>query len=251
MLQRYQTLLDVGQSIVSHLNLRELIGATSDYLRQVINGDGVWMTLYDSESGQLRVFALDPIFKANATASEGQLVPMEGTPSEQVMKSLQTVIITRAMLENSSSAVARSVAAGGMQSACIAPLVSQGRAIGTIAISSQREDAFTKEDADLFTQIAGQIAVAVDNALNFERASAAEEQAKRHSDRLGLLLEINNAVVSNLGLPELLTSISAGLRRVLPHDFAGMTLYDADLGQLRVRRWTTRGIGRYSGPLTT
>jgi hypothetical protein len=126
MLQRYQTLQDVGQSVVSHLNLRELIGAISDCLRQVINGDGVWMTLYEPGSGQLRVFALDPIFKDNPTAAEGQLVPMEGAPSEQVMKSLQTAIVTRAMLENSPSPAARSVAAGGMQSACIAPLVSQG-----------------------------------------------------------------------------------------------------------------------------
>ena len=234
-LEQLGLLLDVGKSIVSHRNLRDLIGVVSDYLRQVIDCDGVWVTLYDAESGQLRVFALDPIFKENATAGEGQLVSMEGTPSEWVMKSLQTVIVTRAMLENSSSAVARSVAAGGLQSGCIAPLVSQGRAIGTIAMASQREGAFSQDDADLFTQIAGQIAVAVDNALNFERARAAEEQAKRQSERLQLLLEINNAVVSNLSLPQLLAAISAGLRRVLSHDFAGMALYDADCGQLRVQ----------------
>ncbi|MBS1788214.1 MAG: sigma 54-interacting transcriptional regulator [Acidobacteria bacterium] len=228
-------LLDVGKSIVAHRNLRELIGVISDYLQQVINCDGIWVTLLDADSGKLRVFALDPIFQGNPTASEGELVPMEGTPSERVMKSQQTVIVSRQMLENSTSAVARSVAAGGMQSGCIAPLVSQGRAIGTLAMVSKVVNAFSEEDAELFTHIAGQIAVAVDNAVNFERARAAEEQAQRQSKRLQLLLDINNAVVSNLNLPDLLAAISAGLRQVLSHDFTGMALYDAELGQLRVQ----------------
>jgi formate hydrogenlyase transcriptional activator len=234
MLRRYQTVLDVGKSIVSHLDLRELIGVISGYLRQVIDGDGVWMTLYDAPSGQLRVFALDPIFKDNPTASEGQLVPMEGTPSEAVMQSQQTLIITRAMLENSTSPVARSVAAGGMESGCIAPLISQGRTIGTIAMVSQRVEAFSKEDAELLTQIAGQIAVAVDNALNFERARVAEEQAKRQSAYLELLLEINNAVIAQRDLRGLMKTIAACLHKVTHYDSMGLALYDPEINQLRV-----------------
>ncbi|MFN7944113.1 MAG: sigma 54-interacting transcriptional regulator [Blastocatellia bacterium] len=233
MLRRYQTLLDVGRSIVSHLDLRELIGVTSEHLRRVINCDGVWMTLYDADSGQMRVFALDPIFKENATAAEGQLVPMEGTPSAQVMKSLQTIIVTRSMLENSSSAAARSVAAGGLQSGCIAPLISQGRAIGTIAMASQREDAFTREDAELFTQIAGQIAIAVDNALNFARARQAEQEVTRQLKRERLMLEINNAVVSQLDPRDLVRVTASCLREVLHHDIVGMSLYDPATDQLR------------------
>ncbi len=234
-LRRLGLLLDVGKSIVSHRNLRDLIGVVSDYLQQVINCDGVWMALLDSTPGHLRVYALDPKLQKKAVAVEGQVLPMAGSPSEWVMKSLQTVLVTKAMMENSSSPIARSIAAQGVQSGCIAPLVSQGHALGTIAMVSQRPNAFTQEDADIFTQIAGQIAVAADNAMNFERACAAEGKAQLQSERLQLLLDINNAVVSNLNLPELLSALSAGLRRVLPHDFAGMALYDAEVGQLRVQ----------------
>jgi formate hydrogenlyase transcriptional activator len=227
-------LLDVGRSIVSHRDLRELIGVISGYLRQVIDCDGIWMTLREAESGQLRVFALDPIFKDTAPAGEGQLVPMEGTPSAQVMQSLETVIVTRAMLENSPSPAARSVAAGGMQSGCIAPLISQGRAIGTLAMVSKRENAFSKEDAELFTQIAGQIAVAVDNALNFERAGAAERELARKLEHLRLMLKITNAVVSQLDLQELLQVISASICAALGNDSVGVGLFDRPSGQLRV-----------------
>ena len=47
-------------------------------------------------------------------------------------------------------------------------------------------------------QVARQVAVAVDNALNSEAARAYEQQLARERDRLRALLEINNAVVSCL-----------------------------------------------------
>src|SRR5262245_65894063 len=60
-----------------------------------------------------------------------------------------------------------------------------------------------------------------------------ERQLARERDRLKLLLEINNAVVSHLGLTDLLHSISESLKRVVPHDMSGVALYDSDAGELR------------------
>jgi len=45
-------------------------------------------------------------------------------------------------------------------------------------------------------QVARQVAVAVDNALNFQAAQAYQQQLARERDRLRVLLEVNNAVVS-------------------------------------------------------
>ncbi len=53
-------------------------------------------------------------------------------------------------------------------------------------------------------------------------------------ERSRLLLEINNAIVSHLELAPLLKSISECLRRELPHDFAGLAIYDPEIRQLRV-----------------
>jgi len=62
------------------------------------------------------------------------------------------------------------------------------------------------------------------NALNFERARKAEEQAKRQSDRLQLLLNLNNAIASALDPPTLFRAVSASLRQVFQHDFAVLGL---------------------------
>src|SRR5262245_18812350 len=54
------------------------------------------------------------------------------------------------------------------------------------------------------------------------------------SERAQVLLEINNAVVSHLDLPQLMKAISRCLRLAIPHDFAGLSIYDAERNILRV-----------------
>jgi len=57
----------------------------------------------------------------------------------------------------------------------------------------------------------------------------------RERDHLRLLLEVNNVVVSTLDLHELLSAISTCLRRVIPHDYASLVLYEPESQQLRLR----------------
>src|SRR5262245_3533953 len=56
----------------------------------------------------------------------------------------------------------------------------------------------------------------------------------RERDHLRLLLEVNNVAVSTLDLQELLNAISTCLRRVIPHDYASLALYEPESQQLRL-----------------
>jgi len=47
-------------------------------------------------------------------------------------------------------------------------------------------------------QVATQVAVAADNAVNFEQAQSVQQQLTEQHDRLKLLLDVNNSVVSAL-----------------------------------------------------
>ena len=53
-------------------------------------------------------------------------------------------------------------------------------------------------------------------------------------DRYELLLDINNAVVTHLGLGNLLCATCDALRKVIPHDAASISLYDPEIRQLRL-----------------
>src|SRR5262249_40225924 len=212
---------------------RKLIEIISDYVRKTLQCDAVWMALRDSEPDYMRVYALDPTFDVDARSGEGRRFPLEGTFAAKVLATFETLLLTREDLENSPSPFVRSIAAQGIHSGCLVPLISQGRGLGVVSMTSRRENAFTNEDAELFTQIAGQLAIAVDNALNFERARDAEAEAKRKSERLQMLLEINNALVSQLSLRELVRAISTTLRATMGYDSATVGLYDAETNQLR------------------
>jgi len=89
-------------------------------------------------------------------------------------------------------------------------------------------------------QVARQVAVAVDNALNLERAQAYQRQLAQERDRLRVLLEVNNAVVSKLDLRELINAISASLRRVIHHEYTSLALYEEDKNKMRVLRSISR-----------
>ena len=83
-------------------------------------------------------------------------------------------------------------------------------------------------------QVARQVAVAVDNALNFETAQDYQQQLARDRDRLRVLLEVNNAVVSTLDLRQLFHGIASSLRRVLHHEYTSLALFEPGTQKLRV-----------------
>jgi len=232
--QGLQLLLEVNNSVVSHLDLRELFNAISACLRRVIPHDAANLTLYDKASGQLRVVALhSQLTVQGEPATPGGLVSLEDTPAGVAFTEQRTLIVNRGDLEKFSSKRVRRLLASGLSSGVIAPLISHGRTLGAIAMGSMKDRAFTETDAEMFTRIAGQIAIAVDNALNFERARKAEQEVKRQLERERLILEINNAIVSQLGLRELVRVVSTSLREVMGYDIASVALYEPETEHLR------------------
>ena len=84
----------------------------------------------------------------------------------------------------------------------------------------------SESDLEFMQHVAKQVAVAVDNVLHDKSAQAAQEQLDRERDRLHLLLEVNNAVVSHLGMDEMFTAISASLARSFSTTAAACCSYD-------------------------
>jgi formate hydrogenlyase transcriptional activator len=228
---RLRLLLEINNAIVSALDLPELLAAISPCLRRVVHHDFAALLVYDQASDQLRAHALDLPERA---ASEGVLFSMEGTPSGMAFRSRQPVVVNRQMLERlSATPLVKILRAEGVQSGCSLPLLSHDRALGVLTLMSQRDENFSAQDVELLTQIAGQIAIAVENSLNFTRARQAEQTLERKLEHLRLMLEITTAVVAQLDLRELLQVISTRIRDVLGADTAGVGLFDQASNQLR------------------
>ena len=231
---RAQVLLEINNAIATHLELGPLLKAVSECLRRELPHDFAGLAIYDPEIGQLRVHGLN--FEAGqGRFSVGQIVPIEGTPGGLAFTSRRPVLRHRPDPNEFPAERMKEAMQAGVKSGCVVPLICHGNVLGTLAIASLRESAFTESDAELLNQIGAQVAIAVENALNFEKLRTAEREIGRERDRSRLLLEINNAVVSQLGLKELLKCTSGSLQRIVPHDVAFIALWEEGGTQLRVQ----------------
>ena len=116
----------------------------------------------------------------------------------------------------------------GMHSYCVLPLTSPLRRLGALSFASSDLDAFRDADVEFLHQLAGQVALAVDNALHHEAAEHAQHALARERDRLQLLLEVNNALVSTLEPPAMFGAVATWLRRVVSHDYTSLAVYSAE-----------------------
>src|SRR5262249_20649897 len=114
----------------------------------------------------------------------------------------------------------------GMQSACALPLTTVHRRLGGLGLGSTQPDAYPEEEISFLTLVADQLALAMDDALNFEAAQHAHAELQRNHARLAVLLEVTNSVVANLELRDLLRVITATLRPVMHCDAVGVALPD-------------------------
>ena len=115
----------------------------------------------------------------------------------------------------------------GLQSVCAFPLTTAHRRLGSLVIASVHRDAYSPEEVRFCSLVADQIALAMDDAINFRASQQAQE-------RLELLLDLTNRVVSNLNLRDVLREISANIRRVMQCDGVGIMLPSPEDGKLRI-----------------
>jgi formate hydrogenlyase transcriptional activator len=239
---RSQLLLEINAAIVSHAEMPELLEAVSACLRREIPHDIAVLVLYDPDNYELRAHTLD-FSKSPRIGTTGTPIPMEGTVSGLAFTSRQPVLRSRLDPQEFDADVQKQMIHDGMSSACAAPLVLHGRVLGALGVASRREAAFTSEHSDLLMQIGNQVALAVENARNFQKLRVAQQQLVKSRDRLRLLLQVNNAVVSARELPELLKAISASLKEIIPQDLIGIALWDAERKEYVAHTLDTRTEG--------
>jgi formate hydrogenlyase transcriptional activator len=148
---------------------------------------------------------------ANPISGWGLVVPIEGTPGGLAFTSRKPVLRERPDPNEFPSELMQRAMVIGVKSGCIVPLICHDQVLGTLAIASFREAAFSEQDSELLNQIGVQVAIAVQNALNYAQLRDVELAVARERDRSKLLLEINNALVSHLDLHELVKLISLKL----------------------------------------
>jgi formate hydrogenlyase transcriptional activator len=228
---QHQALLEISQAIASHQDLAQLFHDLTPRLHLVVQFDFVNLILHEPARNVMRSHVLecpDPDY-----ACPSQECPME-TPGGWVWQTQQPWVVSQLALESRFPDCSRWLSERGVQSLCVVPVTTALRKLGALAFGSSQKTAYSEADVTFLQQVARQVAVAVDNALNFEQAQSVQRQLQEERDRLKVLLEVNNTVVSALDLHELLSAVSTSLRRLFKHEYASISLYDAETERLQI-----------------
>ena len=229
--ERYQALLEVAEAISAHRDIDELFRDLAQRLPGVVHVNFVALSLHDPVQNTIRLHTIQANVLADLVG--GHEGPVDESPAGLVWQTQQPILVPDLVEERRWPKVTQNMKEDGVHSFCFVPLTTAVRRLGAMGFLSLKKEAYSGTDLEFLQQVGKQVAVAVDNALNFASTEAAQQSLARERDRLSLVLEINNAVVSHLELKALRKSISDCLSRVLPHDLAGFCLYDPATNQLR------------------
>ncbi len=203
---KLKLILDLNNSVVANLELRDVLRSISPSIRNVMRLDTVALILPDSESKRLRLYALDSP-ESRGVVHEDMVGPLDGSISEQVFRSGKAWIGDVAELQRSS--FDHRIAAGErIQTLCMLPLIRCERVLGVLCLARRQKDAFTDVEIDFLSQLAGQIAIAIDNALAYRQITELSERLTQQK------LYLEDELRSEMNFEEIVGT-SAPLKAVL------------------------------------
>jgi formate hydrogenlyase transcriptional activator len=237
----YQSLLDVSKVILQHRDLAGLFRDLSTRLRSILRFDFLNLVLHDPATNTMRLHILESSSGAPVETPQLELAPEE-SPSGWVFLHQQPLVIPDVRLETRWPSVMELLRRNNIVTSCWLPLTTAQHRLGALVFGFGPAP-WAQDQLAFMEQVAAQVAVAVDNTLNFQNAERYQQQLARERDRLQVLLEITNTLVSELDIRDLFPSITACVRRTVPHEYSSLALRVPGTDQLRVHALVFDGPG--------
>jgi formate hydrogenlyase transcriptional activator len=224
--EQYRALLEVAESITVHRDLKNLFRELADRLPRVVEVNFVGVCLHDPVRNVMKLHTCQANVPADIVG--GHESPIEESPAGVAWQTQQPLLIPDLSQEVRWLSTTQCMQEDGIQSCYFVPLTTALRRLGAVGFGSLKKHAYIDRDLEFLQQVARQVAVAVDNALHYQSAQSSQAALTRERDRLQLLLEVNNAVVSHLHFRDMFAATAACLRKVVPNDYTSLALHEID-----------------------
>jgi formate hydrogenlyase transcriptional activator len=223
--QRYEALMRATSAIGTCTDCDAAADVLLQSLREVITFDYLQLISFENDTGTVAWHLL----YSNGARQNLPLadVVVDDTPVEWVHESQRVLVTADWNKETRFAKHGEYLSELGIASSCVLPLSRGQRRLGVLSVGSSRPRAYPEDEVRFLSLVADQIALAIDAAVNFYLSRQAQ-------DRLKLILDLTNQVVSNLNFDELLRTISASVRRLMSYDAAAIMLPEPDGEHLRV-----------------
>ena len=199
-------LLQLSSALLANMDVSKLLDAISASLREILPHDSATLGLFDFRTGELMIQFLEA---AEDYARRGDLrLQRDGSPAGKAFRSREPVVLEQIPDMSFAAESMQHLTSLGMKSACWVPLIYRGEAIGTLMVASRREAAFGQREAAMLTQVASQVAMAVNHAMAFQQIAELRDRLSQEKQYLEEEINLENRFEDIVGE-------SAGLRQVL------------------------------------
>jgi len=219
---RHEALLRAGRFIATCNDCENAGNELSRQLHEIISFDYLQVVAFSPETNAVEWQLLE----VNGERLD-DLVQDKDTPVVWVYQRQQLYLAHDWSRETQFSRHKQFLGEHGIASTCALPLTRGQRRLGVISVGSKHPHSYPEEEVDFLRLVADQMALAIDAAVNLYSSTQAQ-------DRLKLILELTNQVISNLEFDDLLHAVSSIVRRVMHCDAAAIMLPDPEGKSLRV-----------------
>ena len=177
--ERYRVLLEINNAIISNLKLHDLLPAIAKTIREKLPFDATSITLYEPVRDVLKIYALEALFSLHYIAP-GLELPREGSHVGWVIDNKKPLVAYDLSREQRFPQD-RIFLEEGLRSYIVTPLIIGEKAIGTFNIGSKIPNKFQESNAEFFSLVAKQMALAIDNARSHEEIEKLKNQLEKEN----------------------------------------------------------------------
>jgi formate hydrogenlyase transcriptional activator len=228
--RQLEALLEVSEAIAQQRDLRALFHDLAVRLHSVVEFDFLTLILHDPVRNVMRLHILETDHPTDTKIGKDH--PVDGHPSGWVWQKQEAFVVSDTHEDTRFPEYMAVLREKGVRAFALVPLTTAQRRVGAMGFGRMVPDAVL--ELQFMQRVASQVAVAVDNALNVESSQAYQKQLAQERDRLRVLLDLNNVLVTSRELPELFRGIVSTLQRVIRHDYTSLALLDPTTGLLKI-----------------
>src|SRR5215470_19976196 len=211
--RQLEALLEVSEAIAQQRDLPALFHDLAVRLHSVVEFDYLTLILHDPEKNVMRLHILESDQRTDVPI--GHEHPVDEHASGWVWKTQEPFVVNDTHEETRFPNYMAILREKNVRALALVPLTTAQRRVGAMGFGRITRGWIS--DLHFLQRVASQVAVAVDNALNLQSSQAYQRQLAWERDRLRVLLDLNNVLVTSRELPELLGGIVSTLQRVIRH----------------------------------
>ena len=235
---RYRALLGLSAAIAAQPDVQEVLHSISALLSKVVHFDSLALLLLNQQNETALLYALEA-GTFNPGFGVGTELPFKDTAVAAVLEQQKPVFVPDIRKEwqrNTQFARFKPVVpqpGEGILSSYIFPVSSSRKKLGVLIFGAIDRERYSSADVELMNSVVAHVSISLEGALALDAAETYRQELERERDRLKLLLEINNHIITHLDVIELFRAASISIREFFKNAFTGFWLLDETSQQLQ------------------